>query len=46
MWRCAREYCEAAGLDPETARLDVVVVEVDGSGRLAHVEHFRGTGAG
>ena len=45
MWRCAMEYCEAAAIDPETARLDVVVVEVDGSGRLAHVEHFRGAGA-
>ena len=44
MWRCAMEYCESAAVDPATARMDVVVVELDASGRMANVEHIRGVG--
>ena len=42
MWRCAMQYCEANALDPETARLDLVTVDVAADGRVAALEHFRG----
>ncbi len=41
MWRCAMEYCEAAGLDPETARVDVIAIDLGPGGQAAHVEHLR-----
>lgn len=40
MWRCAMEHCEAAGLDPDTARLDAVVIDLGPGGAM--VEHLRG----
>lgn len=42
MWRCAMEYCESAPASPETARIDVVSIDLGPGGRAAHVEHFRG----
>lgn len=42
MWQCAMDYCEAAGIDPERARIDVVSVDLAPGGQAAHVEHFRG----
>ncbi len=42
MWQCAMDYCEAAGIDPERARIDVVSVDLGPGGQAAHVEHFRG----
>ena len=41
MWQCAMEWCEAAGVDPERARLDVVSVDLGPGGQAAHVEHLR-----
>jgi putative endonuclease len=40
MWRCAMEYCESQGLDPETARVDAVVIDLGTGGPV--VEHLRG----
>lgn len=42
MWRCAMAYCEANALDPDTARLDLVTVDVGSDGRVAALEHYRG----
>ena len=42
IWGFALAYCERESLDPETIRLDVVVVELDGHGTARNVEHFRG----
>ena len=42
MWRCAMEYCEAHGLDPERVRIDLVSLDVGARDSVAHVEHFRG----
>ena len=42
MWQCAMDYCEAAGVDPERARVDVVSIDLGPGGQAAHVEHFRG----
>lgn len=42
MWRSAMAHCESAGIDPERARLDVVSVDLDASGRVTHVFHYRG----
>lgn len=42
MWRCAMEYCEERGLDPERARIDLVSLDLGARGKVAHVEHFRG----
>jgi putative endonuclease len=42
MWACAMAYCEREGVDPETVRIDVVTIDLDGAGGLAAVEHFRG----
>jgi putative endonuclease len=41
MWQCAMEYCEAASISPERARVDVVSIDLEPGGRAAHVEHFR-----
>jgi putative endonuclease len=42
MWQCAMDYCEAAGVDPSRARIDVVSIDLGPGGQAAHVEHFRG----
>jgi putative endonuclease len=42
MWQCAMEWCEAADMGPERARIDVVTVEVQADGRLGQVVHTRG----
>ena len=42
MWRCAMEYCESSNIEPEAARLDLVAIDLDRSGRVVSVEHFRG----
>ncbi len=41
MWRCAMEYCEEHGLDPEWVRIDLVSLDIDGRNAVAHTEHFR-----
>lgn len=40
MWRCAMEYCETAGADPEAVRIDMVSIDLDPRGEPAVVEHF------
>lgn len=42
IWGFALAYCERGGHDPDTIRLDVVVVELDRDGLARNVEHFRG----
>lgn len=42
MWRCAMEYCAREGIPPETARLDMVAIDLNPGGRIASVEHVRG----
>lgn len=42
MWQCAMDYCEAQGIDPGRARIDVVTLDLDRGGRIAAFEHFRG----
>lgn len=42
MWRCAMEYCEREGADPELVRLDLVSIDLGAGGRVEAVEHFRG----
>ena len=42
MWRCAMEYCEASGDDPEEVRLDLVSIDLRDDGRIGAIEHFRG----
>ena len=42
MWQCAMDYCEAAGIPPECARIDVVSIDLGPRGDAAHIEHFRG----
>lgn len=42
IWAFALAYCERQGAAPETIRIDVVVVELDGRGTARNVEHFRG----
>ena len=41
MWRCAMEYCEETGLDPECVRIDLVSLDIGGHDSVAHIEHFR-----
>ena len=41
MWRCAMEYCEETGLDPECVRIDLVSLDIGGQDAVAHIEHFR-----
>jgi putative endonuclease len=40
MWRCAVDYVEREGADPEAIRLDLVTVELDGSGRVVAIDHL------
>jgi putative endonuclease len=42
MWRCAMQHCETAGIDPETARIDLISIDLEADGRVSTVEHFRG----
>ncbi len=42
MWRCAMDYCEANARNPETARLDLVTLELDGAGSVVAVDHLAG----
>jgi putative endonuclease len=42
MWQCAMDYCEANGLAPERARLDVVSIDLGPGGAADVIEHFRG----
>jgi len=42
LWHAAMGYAEANGIDPERVRVDVVAVELDGTGTARNVEHFRG----
>lgn len=42
MWSCAMAYCDREQADPETVRIDVVSIDLDSTGRVAAVEHFRG----
>jgi putative endonuclease len=41
IFRFALAYCEREGHDPESARIDAVVVELDRTGVARNVEHFR-----
>lgn len=41
MWRCAMEYCEQHAVDIETARIDLVSIDLGPGGRPAVVEHLR-----
>jgi putative endonuclease len=40
MWRCAMDYCETNGSNPEQTRLDLVVVELNANGTVSQVLHF------
>ena len=42
MWQCAMDYCEAAGVAPGRARLDVISIDLGPRGETATIEHFRG----
>ena len=42
MWQLAMTFCDRNGIDPATARIDVVAVDLDSDGALRTVEHFRG----
>ena len=42
MWRCAMAYCDAHALDVERARIDVVSIDLDATGRVVEVFHYRG----
>jgi putative endonuclease len=42
MWRCAFDYCETNGIDSESARIDAVVIDLDGRGAVRSVAHLRG----
>ena len=42
MWQLAMTFCERNSIDPTTARIDVVAVDLDSHGALRGVEHFRG----
>jgi putative endonuclease len=41
MWQCAMEYCETNAVNPERVRIDAVTVDLDATGRVSRVEHFR-----
>jgi putative endonuclease len=41
MWRSAMAYCDANEIDPERARLDVVSIDLDATGRVLEVFHHR-----
>ncbi len=42
MWQCAMDYCDANGIDPARARLDVVSIDLGPRGAADVIEHFRG----
>lgn len=42
MWESAVGYCEQRGIGLESARIDVIAVDLDGKGAARSVEHFRG----
>lgn len=42
MWRAVMAYCEQHDLDPDSARIDVVLVEPSGPQGALTVEHFPG----
>jgi putative endonuclease len=42
IWAFALTYCEREGIDPDSIRIDVVVVELDGRGTARNVEQIRG----
>jgi putative endonuclease len=42
MWRCAMEYCEVAGREPECVRIDVMAIDVPPGGGVARIEHLKG----
>ena len=41
MWRAAMAYCDAIDRDPACARIDVVSVDLDATGRVIDVFHHR-----
>jgi putative endonuclease len=41
MWRSAMAYCDANEIDLARARLDVVSIDLDGTGRVVDVFHHR-----
>ena len=42
MWQSAIGYCEAEGLAPEQARIDIIAIDLDAIGVARNIEHFRG----
>lgn len=42
MWESAAGYCESRNVPPESVRIDVIAVDLDGRGLARSVEHFRG----
>jgi putative endonuclease len=42
IWAFALAYCEREGFDPDSIRIDVVVVELDSRGTARNVEHLPG----
>lgn len=42
MWECAMQYCEAEGVNPEQARIDVMSVDLDARGKVLELTHFKG----
>lgn len=42
MWQCAMDYCEANGIAPERARIDVVSIDLGPAGAADEIQHFRG----
>lgn len=42
MWQAAIGYCDANAIAPETARVDVIAIDLDANGRERSIEHFRG----
>jgi putative endonuclease len=42
MWQLAMTYCDRRDIDPANARIDVIAVDLEGSGAVRTIEHFRG----
>jgi putative endonuclease len=42
MWQCAMDYCEANGIAPERARIDVIGIDLGPAGAADEIQHFRG----
>ena len=42
MWQFAAGYCDANNVSLDSARIDLVAVDLDHDGTTRHVEHFRG----